>query len=97
MSSEKDDNLIEIQTQLYKIQLQLQQTQTQLTELKDDLSELKQHLKIKLNDISKNTEKMDDHISFVEDIYNVVKNPFQKALGYYYGNNVELANPKRIE
>jgi septation ring formation regulator EzrA len=92
-STEIKTHLQQIQTQLHEIQTHLGQTQIQLTELKENVIELKTQLNI----ISKNTDKMEDHISFVEDVYNVVKNPFQKVLSYYYGNNVQLTNPKRIE
>ena len=36
------------------------------------------------------TAKMDNHIDFVENVYDVVRNPFSKLLSYYYGNSSKI-------
>jgi hypothetical protein len=36
------------------------------------------------------TTKMDNHIDFVENVYDVVRNPFSKLLNYYYGNSSKI-------
>jgi uncharacterized protein with von Willebrand factor type A (vWA) domain len=43
-----------------------------------------------LNIINKSSQNMDDHIEFVENIYDVVKNPFSSFLEYYYGKNKHI-------
>jgi hypothetical protein len=71
-----------------------------LANINNELTNIKQELQlhtVQLNDISKNSDKMDNHISFVENIYDIVKSPFEKTLSYYYGNTVELEKIKRIE
>ena len=45
-----------------------------------------------LNIINTSSQNMDDHIEFVENIYDVVKNPFSSFLEYYYGKNKEIEN-----
>ena len=47
--------------------------------------------------ILKDTKNMNNHINFVENIYNVVKNPFQNVLHYYYGKNLKIPDTKTIE
>lgn len=44
-------------------------------------------IKIQIDSITKSTNNMDNHISFVESIWSVVKNPFSHALKFYYGDN----------
>ena len=40
---------------------------------------------------------MDEHIGFVENIYDIVKSPFQKVLTYYTDtNSKKLEDVKRI-
>lgn len=45
-----------------------------------------------LNIINQSSQNMDDHIEFVENIYDVVKNPFSSFLEYYYGKNKNIEN-----
>lgn len=69
----------------------VQTTNTEL--IKEILSELKNlkseisTIKIQIDSITKSTSNMDNHISFVESVWTVVKNPFSHALQFYYGNN----------
>lgn len=74
--------------------LHMNDTQTINTELiKEILFELKNlkseisTIKIQINSITKSTNNMDNHISFVESVWSVVKNPFSHALQFYYGDN----------
>lgn len=39
----------------------------------------------KIDRIYCSSENMDHHISFVENVYEVVKSPFKQALQFYYG------------
>jgi hypothetical protein len=50
---------------------------------------IKNHVEVMydINKINESTKNMDDHIDFVENVYNVVKYPFVNALKYYYGEN----------
>jgi uncharacterized protein YfkK (UPF0435 family) len=48
------------------------------------------NIESKLNIINKSSQNMDDHIEFVENIYDVVKNPFSSFLEYYYGKNKHI-------
>lgn len=71
-----------------------------LTELKNLKSEIST-IKIQVDSITKSTSNMDNHISFIESIWSVVKNPFSHALQFYYGNNksiqkLESLNVKKI-
>ena len=71
-----------------------------LTELKNLKSEIST-IKIQVDSITKSTSNMDNHISFIESVWSVVKNPFSHALQFYYGNNksiqkLESLNIKKI-
>lgn len=57
-----------------------------LTELKNLKSEIST-IKIQIDSITKSTNNMDNHISFVESVWTVVKNPFSHALQLYYKDN----------
>lgn len=57
-----------------------------LSELKNIKSEIST-IKIQIDSIKKSSSNMDNHISFVESVWTVVKNPFSHALQIYYGNN----------
>lgn len=57
-----------------------------LFELKNLKSEIST-IKIQINSITESTTNMDNHISFVESVWSVVKNPFSRALQFYYGDN----------
>ncbi len=60
-----------------------------LTELKNLKSEIST-IKIQIDSITKSTNNMDNHISFVESVWTVVKNPFSQALQFYYGDNKSI-------
>lgn len=57
-----------------------------LFELKTLKSEIST-IKIQIDSITKSTNNMDNHISFVESVWSIVKNPFSHALQFYYGDN----------
>ena len=38
----------------------------------------------------KSAKKMDEHIEFVDTVYDTVRNPFCKILSYYNGNTVQI-------
>jgi uncharacterized protein Yka (UPF0111/DUF47 family) len=63
----------------------------------DDLQQRISTLENKIDMILKDTKNMNNHINFVENIYNVVKNPFQNVLHYYYGKNLKIPDTKTIE
>jgi hypothetical protein len=71
-----------------------------LTELKNIKSEIFT-IKMQINSINKSTNNMDNHISFVESVWAIVKNPFSHAIQFYYGDNkttqkLESLNVKSI-
>lgn len=41
----------------------------------------------RLNCINRSTRNMDNHINFVESVFDVVKHPFSSLLRLYYGQN----------
>lgn len=85
---------------LNNIQKMFEETTSQLNNIQKELTDIKSQLdniQTQLKNVSTDTNKMNDHISFVENVYEVVKSPFEKALNYYYGNSVELQNIKRIQ
>jgi hypothetical protein len=71
-----------------------------LIELKNLKSEIST-IKLQIDSITKSTNNMDNHISFVESVWSVVKNPFSHALQLYYGDHkstqkLECLNIKNI-
>ena len=56
--------------------------------LKSEISTIKQEIV----NISKSTSNMDTHISFVESVWTVVKNPFSNILQLYYGTSKTVEN-----
>lgn len=57
--------------------------QPNIQEIADEIKEIKLNINIileKLDNISKETKRMDDHVSFVEGIYDNVKSPFHFAM-----------------
>lgn len=57
--------------------------QLNIQEIADEIKEIKLNINIileKLDIISKETKRMDDHVSFVEGIYDNVKSPFHFAM-----------------
>ena len=38
----------------------------------------------------KSAKKMDNHIEFVDNVYDSVRKPFSKILSYYNGNNIQI-------
>jgi hypothetical protein len=71
--------------------------------LKEIYSEIKQikcdivSLKKDMESISQSTTNMDNHISFVESVWDVVKNPFSNLLQFYYGKNQNLQKLQNTE
>ena len=74
-SNNQNDN----NSQLNAIIQQLQITDNKLNELKVHID----HIDTKLNIVNSSCKNMDQHIGFVENIYDIVKYPFQKVLTYY--------------
>lgn len=63
----------------------------------DNIQQKMSVLEDKINIISNDTKNMNTHINFVENIYNVVKTPFQNVLDYYYGKDLKIPDIKRIK
>lgn len=42
----------------------------------------------------KSSEKMDNHIDFIDNVYNQVKKPFCGLISYYNGKPIEIEKPK---
>ena len=38
----------------------------------------------------KSAKKMDQHIEFVDSVYDTIKTPFGKILSYYNGDNIQI-------
>lgn len=43
------------------------------------------------------SQKMSDHIDFVDSVYDSVKKPFWKVLSLYNGNNAQIDKKRLIE
>mgnify|MGYP001022505183 CR=1 FL=1 len=89
----KEDTYIIIQ-QLQIINNKLDELRVEMKTLKDQV----EHIDHKLNVVNSSCKNMDEHIGFVENIYDIVKSPFQKVLTYYYkdSDSQKLSDVKRI-
>lgn len=72
-----DLNINDINTELIKEIL------FELKTLKSEISTIK----MQIDSITESTTNMDNHISFVESVWSVLKNPFSNALQFYYNDN----------
>jgi uncharacterized protein YaaN involved in tellurite resistance len=43
-----------------------------------------------LESINKSCKKMDEHIVFIDNVYNNIRKPFTQVLSYYHGDKVDL-------
>lgn len=74
----------------------LQDIETNIKQIKEKIS----NIETTLNIINTSSQNMDEHIEFVENVYEVVKNPFSSVLEYYYGENkqiTDITNIKRLK
>lgn len=85
----------EIQTinnRLFNIEKNIIDIKTVLNNIDNTLS----NTNTNINNINNSCKNMDNHIGFVENVYNVVKNPIQSALSYYYKDTPQLSEIKKI-
>ena len=81
-------------TELCKIFMQIDET---LTKIEETLTKVDQRITIleerldsienNLTDIQMSSKNMDNHISFVENLYEVFKSPFRRFISWYYRND----------
>lgn len=74
----------------------LQDIETNIQKINEKIS----NIETTLNIINTSSQNMDEHIEFVENVYEVVKNPFSSFLEYYYGKNkqiTDITNIKRLK
>lgn len=74
----------------------LKDIETNIQQINEKISKIESTLNI----INTSSQNMDDHIEFVENVYEVVKNPFSSFLEYYYGKNkqiTDITNIKRLK
>lgn len=67
----------------------------EIKELRDKLEVMEKNVSEKLDKISKETEKMDQHVEFVQGIYEKIKSPFHFAM-----NKISVLSgnsPEKIE
>jgi hypothetical protein len=64
---------------------------------KEDILEILRNINQRLVNIemvltkqSISTEKMENHIEFVDNVYSIVKTPFCKALSLYHGSSINI-------
>lgn len=69
------DNTININYKIEKLEQKINMIQKDLFELRT-----------LLNIVEEGTQNMNEHVEFVESVYDVVKSPFKYILGYYYRN-----------
>jgi chromosome segregation ATPase len=83
-----------IKDQLLLINNKLDTLTIDINILKEQLN----NLDVKINAVNSSCKNMDEHIGFVENVYDVVKSPFQKVLNYYYkdSDSKQLSEVKRI-
>ena len=83
-----DDNILEI----------LKRINSRLDNKKyDEILEMLRNIESRLNNIEdilyntqKSARKMDEHIDFIDNVYDNVRKPFSKILTYYNGNTVTI-------
>jgi len=108
-SNNNSDNINQkILEQLYIINNKLDTLNLETTGLTQKLNTLENQIKNsqdkikniddKLDIVNSSCKNMDDHIGFVENVYDLVKSPFQKVLTYYYkdSNPDQLSQVKRV-
>jgi len=88
-----------MEQKLDKILQKLETLENKYITLEQKLSDVTQKVTIVEKAISKieqSTQNMDDHIDFVETVYNVVKNPVSSLLKLYYQsyNNEQIESPE---
>lgn len=84
-------SICDIQTSICEIKKDIDNIKTQNNvncTSKDDIKDIQNTL----NTINKSSRNMDEHIEFVENIYDIVKHPVSSLLNYYYGQNKEIDN-----
>lgn len=81
MNSENDQNNKDV----------LKEILLEINNLKSEINFIRTEIK----EISKSTSNMDNHISFVESVWSVVKSPFAYGLNLYYGNSKHIQHIKR--
>ena len=54
-------------------------------------------LKLLRNDVTKNCKKMNEHIEFVENVYDAIKNPLSYICNSINGNTILPSNEKILE
>lgn len=57
--------------------------------LLEKMGEKLEKIERSITELKGDTTKMNEHIEFVETVYDVVKKPFRKVLSIYYGNEIE--------
>lgn len=70
----------------------VKQLQSEIQLLKNDIQSIKSHLE----NISQSTQNMNEHISFVESVWTLAKNPFSHLLQFYYGKNENINQIHKI-
>ena len=76
---------------------QLDRIESMLFNLTEDLSSLSKRMDVmdfELRKIKNSTQNMDDHINFVESIYERIKSPFHRVIGWM--GSSEDTNPLLI-
>jgi hypothetical protein len=72
--------------------------------INDDILKILKNIEIKLDKIEKILElnnesckKMDEHINFIDILYDNVKKPFSQVLSFYHGNTIDIEKKKFIK
>lgn len=55
------------------------------------------NIEISLEEIKKSNQKMDDHVNFVDGIFETCKKPFNNLLSICTGNNVNIEKKNKLE
>jgi len=79
----KIDNL---ETKIDNLEIKLDNVVNILDQLIQQNIKDSERLNTNLNCINQSTQNMDNHINFVENVFDVVKHPFSSLLSLYYGN-----------
>jgi hypothetical protein len=69
------------------LNVKIDDVKNDLKGISKNIKDINENIKIiceKLDVIDKSAQNMDEHISFVENVYDVVRNPIKTALQYYY-------------
>ena len=62
----------------------------ELVKLLESIEKRLDRIEMILESNNKSCKKMDEHINFVDNVYNSVRKPFSRVLSYYHGDRIDI-------